>query len=157
MAVAVWTWEYDYPEEIERVFDEVTIPMAPGEEILVSRDIAHTHATGYGTSASYTGQNVFRISVNRANYDGDEEFRSILAFLQARKDDQAAFYFYNILENAVPSTWTGDTSSGPATDPAGNSCTNTTGRYLVRVFGNLKWTLSQKKLVGVQVELREAF
>lgn len=157
MAIAVFSWEYEYPEEIERIYDETTIPLAPGEEIVVSRDIAQTRATGYGTSGSYTGQNVFRISINRANYDGDHAFKNILTFLQARKDDQAAFYFYNVLENCVTSTWTGDTASGPATDPAGNSCTNTTGRYLVRIFGNLKWSLHSKKLVGIQVELREAF
>lgn len=156
MAVTIWTWEPDYPIDIEREYDETVIPLGPGHEVIVSRDVAHTRATGYGSSAAYTGRNIFRCRFGRLNYNGTTEFKPVLTFIQARKADGAAFYFYNVLENCVPATWTGDASSS-GTDPAGNAVTNATGRYLVRIYGNVNWQLAQKKLVALEVEFREVW
>jgi len=157
MAVPVFTWEYDYGEKVTRRFDEVVIELAPGYQKVVSRDIAQSRADGTGSVSSYGGYNIFSVRIGKANYDGDNKFKSILDFLQARKDDGQAFYFYNLIENKVPSTWTGDTASGPTADPAGNSCTNATGRYLVRIYGEISWVLEQKALIGIDVTFEEAF
>jgi len=157
MSVPVFTWEYDYGERITRKYDKTVIELAPGCRKVVSRDIAQTRADGTGSISSYGGQNVFTIRIGKANYDGDQKFRNILDFLQAREDDGLPFYFYNLIENKVPSTWTGDTASGPTADPAGNLCTNTTGRYLVRIFGEISWVLEQKALIGIDVTFEESF
>ena len=156
MAVAVFTWEYDYGEKVTRSYDEVVIELGPGYQKVISRDIAATRADGTGSSSSYTGLNIFSVRINKANYDGDHKFKSVLGFLQARKDDLQPFYFYNLIENKVPSTWTGDTASGPTADPAGNNCTNTTGRYKVRLFGDITWVLEQKALIAIEFTLQES-
>jgi hypothetical protein len=160
MAVAIWIWEPDYAVGYEREFDETILPMGPGHDIVVSRDIAHTRASGIGTVASYRGCNVFSLEFGRKNYDGpteaSREYRAMLTFLQARKDTGTPFYFYNVLENSVPATWTGDTEAS-GTDLAGNAVTNLTGRYLVRHFGPIPWSLVSRKFTSFTLEFHETF
>jgi len=43
------------------------------------------------------------------------------------------FYLYNKGENDALATWTGSDAAGPANNSRGESCTNATGRYLVRL------------------------
>lgn len=138
----VWTWGYDYPFPIEIEYEEVEIPMGPGHEVIVSRDLAHSLADGRGTVSSRGGRFIFHPRFSRKNFDGDGQFKAMLAFLQDKKDNNEDFYFYNAQENHDQSTWNG---------------TTTTGRYLVIFKGNIPWELVYLKKTTWSLTFYEVF
>lgn len=157
MATPIWTFPYLYPLGWQRKYEKTRLALGSGNDIVVSRDVAFTHATGYRGTGSYAGVNHFTIKLKVPFYHASlTDWADVLGFLQAREDaDNEPFYFYNALENAVTSTWTGDTASGPTNDLDGLACTNTTGRYLVRVFGDIDINIQIGRQVEISLTLEE--
>ncbi len=142
MATPVWTWEYDYPLDVEQEFEETELDLGPGHEIVVSRDVAHTLADGTGQVTARVGRFVFKPKVNRANYAGDQQFISILRFLQARKAANEAFYFYNAHEEPNTANWNG---------------TSIPGRYLVVFKGKIPYSVLYKRTARFSLTFYEFF
>ena len=110
--------------------DRIRTDLGRGFAKTVIKTPAATRADGTGAVSSYRGANVFSITVLKKNYDGDNQAKDILAFLQARVDaGDEAFYFYYPDELVTP-------------DPTG---VNTTGRYLVKFLGDISDVLTHLK------------
>lgn len=140
MATPVWTFPTSYPFTRVRSVDRVRVNMGRGFDKTVIKTPLATRADGTGSVGSYRGQNVFSITVLRKNFNGDEQFKDILQFLQARVDaGDEAFFFYYPDELVVP-------------DPTG---ANPTGRYLVKFLGDIQdvlINLTRHNVIGLVFE-----
>ena len=140
MATPVWTFSTSYPFNRVRHVDRVRVNLGVGFDKTVIKTPAVARADGTGSVSSYRGQNVFSITVLRKNFNGDEQFKDILQFLQARLDaGDEAFFFYYPDELVVP-------------DPTG---VNATGRYLVKFLGDFQDVLTnlpRHDIVGLVFE-----
>ena len=151
---------YDVNSEIEIDLDgeETIIPLAPGEEIVVSRGLDHTQANLQGGHAALPGRKILKATFSRTKYDGSQDFRTIIAALWAMKSDGEPRWIYNVIENSVKSTWTGEVSSGPTNDNAGNACTNETGRILCIYKGNIRAAMrNARKTMSLTLVFHEVF
>ena len=117
MALTVWLWAPWYPVKTQRIYDEVRLDLGSGHQKFAQNMTAVSRADGTGSVSSYKGINAFHLLFDRRNYGGDELFKTVLDFVQARKEDNSAFYFYHPAELVTP-------------DP---TAVNTTGRYIVRI------------------------
>ena len=89
---------------------------------------------------------------------GTNSIDELIDFLQARIDaDDESFYFYLPTENDDTSTWTGDVSAS-GTDSRGEAVTNLVGRYLVKSFRPLGWSIRTHKIGDfAELELVQVF
>lgn len=131
MSLPVFAWTMDYEFEFEREFEEVNVEIGGGVFRSALSEIPHSRADGQGTISAYKGTNYFTVVCKRKNYAGDEQFKAVLAFLQARKEENnGPFYFYAPWERTTP-------------DLTG---VDTTGRYIVRFRGKIAATLTHMKI-----------
>lgn len=125
MSIPVWIWPVEYPVKLRLVLTENVHDLGGGDFKTIQHETPFTGYDGTGQSVSRKGRFVFPVRVTRKNYAGDEKFKDIMRFLQARKyAKNESFYFYNPAEYLTP-------------DPTG---VVTTGRYLVKFLGNLEAT-----------------
>lgn len=131
MPIPVWTFATHYPLPRKRLVDRIRTDLGVGFAKTVIKTPTATRADGQGTISSYRAQNVFGpLTVLRKNFDGDNQAKDVIAFLQLRVDNgDEAFYFYYPDELVTP-------------DPTG---VNTTGRYLVKFLGDISDVLTHLK------------
>ena len=131
MSIPVWIWPVEYPVKVSLKIDESQIDLGGGIVKTIQHELAFENADGTGQIRSRKGTFVFTVQVTRKNFHGDEKFKAIMRFLQARKwNGNESFYFYNPAEQLVP-------------DPSGQTAN---GRYLVKHLEELSASLTKLTL-----------
>ena len=142
MAVPVFDFILNYPVRRTREVDRIRLNMGKGHTKTAIKSTAQSRADGQGAVSSYKGQNIFEFPLLKKNYGGNAQFKSILAFLQARIDaGDEAFYFYYPGERSTP-------------DATG---VDTTGRYLVQFLSPLGDVLTHSTKHNFNLKFEETF
>jgi hypothetical protein len=153
----VFNYVYHLPIKPTLQRESILIPKGYGYEETVTRGSSQTRADGTGGAvAAYKGRWIFEIEIRAQDY-ADGDYQSLVDFIRDKFLGATSFYFYNQLENSETTVWTGDAATG-GTDRHGNAVTNTTGRYLVRIYGNkLPWSIQDGTKGNFTLTFHEVF